>query len=534
LGQSEVKSRNAINWPTFVVELAVLLIATWFALHLNPTGFGGGPFDDQRYFDAARQWIAHPPLIGKTHWELRHTLILPLMVLFRLKGETIATGMILPLAAALAFAAINFVAIRQAANSRAAWIWAGIFLTTPLFLRIGTSIFPEIIELLFTSAALWALWFGRQARHPARLFALSGLCAALAIMTRETASWLLIVYAFCVVFRPGVRRSQYGWALLFGASPLLVEWAWLVRETGDPLYRLQIGMRHVLIPSAHMVGQTVHVDHVLLNPAVARAWVPPGLFHIHWALNPVLGLFADAKYGLAIWGAILFALVPARRGARRGSGRSALMVPLLLIALLGFVFATYVLMISQDQRYYAVTLCCIALIAALLGDRLWAGRRMTVVIVTSMILVSNIVLSLQFQRFDDVASVSMPLIRKTAGPIFTNATVAGELRQPLAEAALPGRIVTGTPTPGGLSLIVESNQRDCAVPLHAGQLLVDCRLSSRPALLRWIHDHVPQMPLPAKLTGGATRAALIRLTAPPGTRTAPKSGPAPDRFHSRR
>jgi 4-amino-4-deoxy-L-arabinose transferase-like glycosyltransferase len=526
-----MKSRAAINWPTFVVELALLIVATWFALHLNPTGFGGGPFDDQRYFDAARAWIAQPPLIGKTHWELRHPLILPLAILFRLRGETIATGMLLPLAAALAFAAINFVAIRQAASSRAAWIWAALFLTMPLFLRIGTSIFPEIIELLFTSAALWALWFGRQSRNPARLFAVSGLCAALAILTRETAAWLLIVYAVCLILRPGVRRSQYGWILLAGAAPLLVEWAWLSWETGDPVYRLHVAMRHVLIPSANMAGGTVHVGHVLLNPAVGRAWIPPGLFHVHWALNPVLGLFADAKYGLAIWAAILFALMPGPRGGnRRNRGRSILIVPLLLVVLLSFAFATYVLMISQDQRYYALALSCVALIAALLGDRLWStGRRTVVIVMTGLVLVSNIMLTLQFRRFDDVASAAMPLIRTAREP-----TVAGQLRQPLAEAGLSGRIVTGASPPRGLSLIVEPLQRDCAVTLPPEQQLVGCRLSGQPQLLRWVHDHLRQVPLPAKLLGGGTRALLVRSIALRDKGSAPKVVPPPGRLRSHR
>src|SRR5689334_10109294 len=108
-------ARRPVAWPTLIVEVALLLVATWIVLRLNPTGFGGGPFDDQRYFDAARAWFAHPPLVGGTHWELRHSLILPLAALFRIIGTTIATALWLPITAALAFAAINFAAIRQAA-----------------------------------------------------------------------------------------------------------------------------------------------------------------------------------------------------------------------------------------------------------------------------------------------------------------------------------------------------------------------------------------------------------------------------------
>jgi hypothetical protein len=509
-----VKSRRAIDLPGLIVELAILLVATWFVLRLNPAGFGGGPFDDQRYFDAARAWIDRPPLVARTHWDLRHPLILPLAALFAIKGPTIAIGLLLPVAAALAFAGISFAAIRQAAGSRAAWLWALIFLTTPLFLRIGTSIFPEILELLFVSGALWSLWFGRQTRYPARLFAVSGLCAAMAIMTRETAAWLLFVYAICLIFRPGVRRGQYAWIVAFAAAPLLIEWAWLFYRTGDPLYRLHVSMHHVAVPSANMIGGVAHVDHVLFNPAVGRLWIAPGLFHIHWALNPLLGLFADPKYGLAIWGAILFALLPARRGrARRTGGRPALIVPSLLIAVLSFVFVTYVLMVSQDQRYYATALCGIALIAALLGDRLWsAGRPLLVAVVAVVIVLSNLALATQSGRFDYAAPVAMPLVRSTGETIHATAMTAGQLRQPLAEAGLAGRVVA-TPTPsGGLQMIVQGGGLGCGdtVALPPGQKVIGCRASAPPLFVRWIKRFLPRVHLPAALTKSGTRALLVR------------------------
>lgn len=500
--------RRAVGWPTLFVELALLLVATWLVLRLNPAGFGGGPFDDQRYFDAARAWLVHP-LVGRTHWELRHPLILPLAGLFHVRGQTIAIALWLPVAAALAFAAINFAAIRQAAGSRAAWIWAGVLLTTPLFLRIGTSVFPEIVELLFTSLALWAFWFGRQARQPALLFALSGLCAALAILTRETASWLVIVYAVALIARPGVRRIDYVWILTFAAAPLLIEWAWLFHATGDPLYRLHVGLHHVQIPSANMRGQVAHVDHVLFNPAVARLWVPPGWFHIHWALNPLLGLFADPKYGAAIWAAILFALLPARGARRRAAGRPALILPVLLVGALSFAFATFVLMVSQDQRYYALPLGCIALLAGLFADRQWqAGRRTLVRIVVGAVVLGNLALDSQLGRFDRVADAAMPLIRANGGPIHMLPVIAAQLQQPLDEAGLADRVVTSAPDHGELELIVEDRVGDCdAVALPPGRQVIACRASDPPAMLRWL----PRRYLPARLTASGARALLVRV-----------------------
>lgn len=508
-------SRRPVAWPTLIVEVALLLVATWFVLRLNPTGFGGGPFDDQRYFDSARAWLAHPPLVGGTHWELRHPLILPLAVLFRIIGTTIATALWVPIMAALAFAAINFAAIRQAGGSRGAWVWALLLLTTPLFVRIGTSIFPEIVELLFTSMALWALWFGREARRPALLFALSGLCTALAILTRETAAWLILVPLFSLAFRPGTRRIDYAWIFAFAAGPLLIEWAWLFWATGDPLYRLHVGMHHVLIPSANMQGGVAHVDHVLFNPAVGRLWLPPGLFHLHWALNPLLGLFADPKYGAAIWAAILFALVPTRGQRRKGAGRSALIMPVLLVGMLSFGFVTYVLMVSQDQRYYALPLACIAVVAGILADRQWqAGRRALVTIVVGMVVLGNLALASQLGRFDRVANAAVPLVRSASGPVHMLPVIAAQLRQPLADAGLADRVTTSPARRGELLLVVQDG-RDCfgADRFQPGRRLIGCRVSDPPRIIRWVRLIVPRGQLPDRLSRGGSRALLVRVTA---------------------
>ncbi len=509
-------TRRPVEWPTLIVEGLVLLVLVWGMLRLNPTGFGGGPFDDQRYLDAARAWVAHPPLVGTTHWELRHPLILPVAALFAALGASIAAAMWVPLAAALAFALLNFACLRQAAGSRVAWLWAALFLTTPLFLRIGTAIFPEIIELFFATAALWSLWFGRASARPARLFALSGLCAGLAIMTRETSAWLVLVYAACLLVAPGPRRTAYLWVIAFAALPLAIEWLWLFLATGDPLYRLHVALHHVGIPSENMIGGTAPAGPVLLNPAIARLWKPPGLFHIHWALNPVLGLFADPKYGMAIWGALLFWVVPARRqsggGRRRPDGR-ALLVAALGLGASSFAFVTYVLMISQDQRYYAVALACIALVAALLGGRLWQGGRRTLVgIVVALIALSNLALATQLGRFDYAAPVAMPLVRQARTPVHASAMTLGQLREPLAEAGLTGRVVESPALPGDLLLLIEGGGHGCADPvrLEGHQRLLACRASDPPLAIRLLRRLIPGLTLPAALTRGGTRALLLR------------------------
>jgi hypothetical protein len=507
--------KRQLSIPTLAVELAVLFVALWFMLHLNPSGFGGGPFDDQRYMDAARAWLAHPPLVGTTHWEMRHTLIGPLALIFGLAGASMAHAMWVPLAAAFLVAGIGFGCIRAAAGGVAAWTWAALFLTTPLFLRIGTSVFPEIVELLFVSVSLWAFWFGRSARRPVRLYLLSGLAAAFAVMTRETAAWIALIYVIAFLIAPGSRRIDYLWIVVAGAAPLLIEWIWLFAATGDPLYRLHVATHHVAIPSANMVGGVAHVDHVLFNPAVGRLWKPPGLFHVHWAANPLLGLFADPKYGAAIWAAMLFAVVPGRQGTRmRGAGTPSLGWGALLAALLSFGFATYALMISQDQRYYAAALYAIALLAGLGGDRLWrSGRSGLVTVLVILVAVSNLLLASQLGRFDYAAPVAMPLVLPTRERILATEMTAGQLAEPLREAGHAGQVEGGLGRPGELYLIVEGGGASCADPmdLDNGTQLVGCRASDPPGLIRWQRHFAPHLKMPAALTKGGARAILIRL-----------------------
>ncbi len=92
--------------------LALILIL------LFPPGFGGGGIDDQRYYDAALKWIADPPYIGRTHWELRTPLVVPLAGLLDALGQRIPVALLLPIPVAVGFAFVNVFFIARATDRR--------------------------------------------------------------------------------------------------------------------------------------------------------------------------------------------------------------------------------------------------------------------------------------------------------------------------------------------------------------------------------------------------------------------------------
>ena len=47
--------------------------------------------DDSLYAAAAWHWVQHFPYLGINHWGLRHAIVLPMALLFRLFGRSEAT-----------------------------------------------------------------------------------------------------------------------------------------------------------------------------------------------------------------------------------------------------------------------------------------------------------------------------------------------------------------------------------------------------------------------------------------------------------
>ncbi len=197
-------------------------------------------------------------------------------------------------------------------------------------------------------------------------------------MTRETSAWIIIFYLYKLALRDRTRWIDYAWIAAPAVILLGAEWAWLFSATGDPLYRLHVDMNHVHIPSSNMMGGSFDKDGaVLLNPGLAERWKPTGLFDIHWTINPLLDFLADRNYGLAPLLLIVLAVLRprTRMAGKAPGGQWPILGDFVIAAIISFCLITYVLVLSQDQRYYSFVLYCLILVAAILLARLFRSGR---------------------------------------------------------------------------------------------------------------------------------------------------------------
>jgi 4-amino-4-deoxy-L-arabinose transferase-like glycosyltransferase len=175
-------------------------------------------------------WFAH-----------RLPVFAPLVPLYAVFGVGGLTSRAWPLLLSLAQVAL-VLWIGRRLFDRATAVLAGIIVAlVPLDLVYGSVLQPDTIMAAFLTGAacFWIVSVEEPDRRP-RLFPfLSGLCFALAVVTRENAAVLAVLYLVSLPWRrprPGVLR----WTVLGGLLvivPLLVAYA---LSTGDPFFRLRI------------------------------------------------------------------------------------------------------------------------------------------------------------------------------------------------------------------------------------------------------------------------------------------------------
>lgn len=505
--------RMNLTKSSFLYGFIAVAFGTLMIL-LFPTGFGGGGYDDQRYLDAAHMWMQHFPYVGTTHWELRSTLVLPLATLLSTFGDRISVAMSLPIFVSVLFVAFNFFAIHRTFGRDVAVLWSLIFLTTPLYIKIGSTLFPEIVEMLFATMSVWLFYFGTGSEKRRTCFILAGLTAAAAIMTRETSAWIVLAYGLYFILFDRRRWMDYLWIAASLAIPLILEFLWLYHATGHPFYRQLVDMGHSSIPDTTLSRAFSHDSHLIDSNADKR-WEDPGIFRIHWAINPALSLLVDARFGFS--GAILaIASVYARFGSNiEDFYKNNTTIRMIGIsAIISFVFTTYVLVLYPDQRYYIYVLYCITLVLAfVLANLLSAGRKIVGLGLLLVAVGTNLVLTNTMRPLDTPAKAAMAIIENHQDVIYVGQPrLAGYLATRLNERGLTHRVRIGTPPKGALFVYVEEGRADCArARALPGTRLIECRVVGEPLIQRVAKHILPAAKLPGILTRGGARATLNRM-----------------------
>lgn len=423
-------------------NLAALGLLTAAALAFAWTGFLGS--DDAAYADAARGWLARFPFVGTSHWALRHPLVLPTALSFRLFGVSEASLAAPTVLAFLALVAATYLWLARRLGRDVGLAAAGLMAVTPLFPATASTASVDIVELLFAVLSLMAFDAATRAARPVRHLLLAGALAALAWQSRETTLALLLAYGVLFLFGFGagfgLARRWY-WVMAAGFVAVIgAEYLALWSLTGDPLYRLHVDLRH----------------DVVARPEIsAEGFDRAGNVVAGALLNPFLMLLANQEFALlfyvaapaAVW-ACFMAREPEVRRLARLLGVAGLMW-FLLVATLGS--SLYLV-----PRYVAMTAFAAVVLVALW---LLRGMRPAFGLAVAAVLVGTNLLATYVDN-KDLFFPERALVRVAAeagGTVHTDPKTLHRADFLLEAAGVRDRVLDMPPGPGALFLHAPNN-----------------------------------------------------------------------------
>ena len=369
----------------FSAAAILLCVAAVAASLAMPAGFAG--WDDLHYVQAAQHWLAEGVNVPANHWATRLPYVLTLAASLKLFG---LSDLALTIPNTILFGVMLLLLWRIGATlsgARTAFCTGLVAAATPLFFRMPTTYYPEVMEIVFAAGAtvltLSALSPDRapdpvahgiatQGRGDGRAirFLAAGVCGGFGILVRQTALSIPIGLSVLILLtdgaaaRPALRRSVTGILLLAAgyAIPVGLECLFYVVTTGHPLERLVIDSRHVLIPSSHMRGGTFTSGSPLFNWTLAARWDVPQLIRLHWTVNPLLRVFTSPGLLLTPWLCVAGGVLATRL---RGFARIyAIFAAASFLA--QYLLNTFVLVIAPDTRYFSVGIALATPLAGLL------------------------------------------------------------------------------------------------------------------------------------------------------------------------
>lgn len=425
--------------PLSVDCFALIFLCLFCVLffHIRPVGFYGDGYDDERYVRAAVNWLQAFPYLGSLHWDLRHPFNLLLAAGFYLFGVNQEVIVTVCYAVDFALLVLNFAAMRLILGRELAILSSILLFSAPL-IAAGT-VGVEPLELLFSSTSFWALWVAAKTNNRFWMV-ISGLCLGLAWEIRETAAFLILLYALSWLFFPVVSRKDYALLVAAACVPVALELAFYYAFAHDLLYRIHVDANHIHVSSAHMVGRVSEEKLPFLNLRVMQSWLPyddfmPGF----WLTYPYQALFADPFIGLMPIVALGGVTVWLRSGNPRLNSPLAMLA---IGAVLSFVVPTYILVLRPDARYYVFAILAAATFAAVAILHLWRTRHYGAAVMLACAILVADCFGLQLERCNDGAYAAIAYLRSHNGLTFVGRSDLEHFNVGLRDPALLTKLAT--------------------------------------------------------------------------------------------
>jgi hypothetical protein len=421
------------------LDVALLVALVGFTSWLGYVGYIAS--DDGSYSKAAIGWLDHFPYVAINHWGLRHAVVLPVALSFWLGGISELTMMPPTKVYLLLLILLTYGCLSRLVERWTALLASALIALTPIFI-LPSSPSDDVAECFFVVASLWAFYFGSGARASPALLLLSGICAGLAFITRETSATIALFYGILFLF--GWRLPRAYFFLIAGGylAVLVIDTVYLASMTGDPLYRFHVSIGAVSNDNAFY-------REIGAAPPNQNGLDFNGLIAAPRLIQAVLMLFTAHEFGPLFFFAIPAGLWLWKNRYRR-EPRFEIALLWSLLGLVWFVTLCCVLVVLHViPRYYSVVVYGGVLVVAL-WLRTLPVRRFSFGLIALLSVGDLSMLYLDNKSLLFGEKTLVALAHASDEPIYTDGATLNDASFLLKYTAPSHSVVAGSPPAGGL------------------------------------------------------------------------------------
>ena len=418
---------------TLYIWLTCLFVAAMFAF----AWVGYLDSDDGLYSTAALKWL-EGPLVGESHFEVRHPVVLAIAASYAMFGVGVMQLALVSTLFSAGTLIVTFLGLKRF-GIRTACLGIAVLASLPLFAINATITFCDTVEMFFVALSFFLFIKSIDSPNPVRWLILAGVIAALGYFSRATTVALIATYGILFLFGQGPKRAHYWWMAAGFFFVVVIEAAILYAATGDPFYRLSLAW-------ANVAGE----DKTLAGVA---AGMPDqaGNIRLNAFLDPILLFFINHEFALMFLFAVPAAIWACFMRAADKSG-TLLLRWLTLLGLVWAVVMTIVLSKYSHPRYFLVTCICFAFpLAVWLQEVVLTRFKVIGAAVVLLILATNLTgiyvdnkkpMSGEFMLRDYMLT--------TNETVYTDPYTFVRARFILEEVGIADRLIEGIPTAGEL------------------------------------------------------------------------------------
>lgn len=290
--------------------------------------------DDRAYISTAEVWLGSFPMVPDNHWAVRHPLNLAISASISIFGSGEFQSILPTLVYGVCLLLLLFFGASLAFGPLCATIFVTILTVTPIMSEAMSVASVDVVEAFFVFVCVSMFLFASQRDGSLFWLFLSGLCAGLAFLSRETAVALVIFLGLSFLFSPLFDRWRYfviagGFLTILGTEMI---YYWLI--TGNPFLRIDIAL-----------GSIDFVDPETLGTG--------NISHDRW-VGPILALLVNNEFGSLYWLAIGSGLWLLCRKPTLTALQSRVLITAIGLGVVWFLVVGYALDLRALPRYFLV------------------------------------------------------------------------------------------------------------------------------------------------------------------------------------